>query len=383
MLYSMKHILLSVVISSFVFMPGAVIRATHQAPCGHITAVSPVVNLSSNTPQENGPYALLRWGQEAAVTIGSDVSANPAGVEVSLARSPSPLEDRGAATISPAAAVHDCASPTGAAFSINADTASALAPNFKGVSVPADTNGLYFFDVLVAGEPVDRIFPVTFIEERRAGTLIRSEGFAEVFVINEGKRKHIGNPAIFEGHAFRWEDVVTVTQKEEFAYRLDTSGITSLFTGDGGDTWFVFEDKWLYQDTADARTLFPDLVPRAVERIASALRRGELMRVQGDAKVYAVTERNTKRHILTEEVFDAYGYQWEDVIVVPEGWVAFYADNVLIRGAGENKVYKLEGGQKRWIQTPEAFTALEFEWDAVATVNQAELAAWPTGPDMK
>lgn len=103
------------------------------------------------------------------------------------------------------------------------------------------------------------------------------------------------------------------------------------------------------------------------------------MRATNDPKVYYVTESGMKRHIPNIEVFNSYGNKWEDVIVLPLTNVSSYPDNILIKLESDPKVYKLENGQKRWIQTAEAFNRLKFNWSKIAPVNSVELNFYPTG----
>jgi len=60
-----------------------------------------------------------------------------------------------------------------------------------------------------------------------------------------------------------------------------------------------------------------------------------------------------------------------------------YPDNNLIKQEGDNKVYKLESGQKRWIKTAEAFNRLKYDWNKVAPVNSTEVNVYPTGTEIE
>jgi hypothetical protein len=111
--------------------------------------------------------------------------------------------------------------------------------------------------------------------------------------------------------------------------------------------------------------------------------RVKLLRAEGDSKVYYLTEKGYKRHIPTAEVFNSYGNRWEDVVIVSSAEINSYPNSDLIRLIGGTKVYKLENGRKRWIKTAEAFNRLRFDWDNIAPCNQTELNVYPVGNDIE
>ena len=112
-------------------------------------------------------------------------------------------------------------------------------------------------------------------------------------------------------------------------------------------------------------------------------RRAALLRAKNDPKVYYITEAGKKRWVPTAEVFNSYNNKWQDIIEV-EGLELDAISNVkLIRKINDPKVYKLENGQKRWIETYEAFSRNNFKMEEVAPVNQTELNTWPEGEGVK
>lgn len=112
---------------------------------------------------------------------------------------------------------------------------------------------------------------------------------------------------------------------------------------------------------------------------APQYQRVKLMRAEGDAKVYYITEGGLKRHISNAETFISYGNKWSDVATVKSFELPDIPDNILIKEEGKPEVYKLENGTKRWIKTAETFTRLGFKWNEIAPVNNTELNSYSLG----
>ena len=109
-----------------------------------------------------------------------------------------------------------------------------------------------------------------------------------------------------------------------------------------------------------------------------------LIRYEGDPKVYVV-ENGQKRWIQTAEDFNSLGYKWTDVKIAPSGET--YPDGTvmkipsassavaLIRYEGDPRVYVVENNQKRWIKTAEDFTKLGYKWSDVKITPTSETYA--------
>jgi hypothetical protein len=108
-------------------------------------------------------------------------------------------------------------------------------------------------------------------------------------------------------------------------------------------------------------------------------KRTRLIKARGDARVYYITEAGKKKWIPNEKVFDSYQNHWEDIVEVDAAEVAALPSVDLIRQDQDSKVYKIEGTQRRWIQTYQAFVREGYRMEDVAPVNATELAEWPEG----
>ncbi|MEK7154012.1 MAG: hypothetical protein AAB792_00445, partial [Patescibacteria group bacterium] len=112
---------------------------------------------------------------------------------------------------------------------------------------------------------------------------------------------------------------------------------------------------------------------------APQYQRVKLMRAEGDAKVYYITEGGLKRHMANPTVFLSYGNNWSEIVMVKPFEVSAIPVNILIRQEGKPEVYKLENNTKRWIKTAETFNRLGFKWSEIAPVNSTELDNYSLG----
>lgn len=138
----------------------------------------------------------------------------------------------------------------------------------------------------------------------------------------------------------------------------------------------------LYEDLIDLRELRDKPQTPQISHMRAQIDqypRAKLLQAAGDEKVYYITESGMKRHILTADIFNSYGNQWSDIVKVTPTEINSFPDNSLIKSGGSAKVYKLENGYKRWIQTAAAFNRLKLDWNKVAPVNETELNAYPEG----
>ena len=122
------------------------------------------------------------------------------------------------------------------------------------------------------------------------------------------------------------------------------------------------------------------VVPETQVQRYSRLR---LARGGSDARVYYITESGLRRHMPNPEAFTSYGNRWENVISVGATELGAYRDVRFIHLDGDSRVYLLENGQKRWVKSAEALQRLGGRWDEIAPVNQTEFDAYPLGADIE
>ncbi|MCP2606362.1 choice-of-anchor D domain-containing protein, partial [Candidatus Aminicenantes bacterium AC-708-I09] len=176
------------------------------------------------------------------------------------------------------------------------------------------------------------------------GTLIRASGQFEVYLIHDGKKKHITNGDFLNKYyyGFDWNNVIEVAPEE----------LECFPTG---------ED-----------IVYP---PRLVT----------VTKPDGSKPVYLIFNETYKRHFTSPEVFRGLGYDWNDIINIPESELnnypddpvcpelySPYPDGTLIRKYGDTNVYVITNSKKRWITTDIVFNMLGYNWNCI--VDDTDLA---------
>ena len=170
---------------------------------------------------------------------------------------------------------------------------------------------------------------------------------------------------------------------------------------------------------------------------------GKLLRVNNTSPVYIITPDNKRLHIPSRAIMESFGFTMSSVINVSDKEIGRYTnvaalsfivksvdesvyfvegktkrpmDNTLlsspnynidkatipvvssrtlnslatssamtnlVRAYGENKVYKIENGRKRWVQSREAFTSSGFSFSNVRSVPPAYIDSVPNGSDIR
>jgi len=102
---------------------------------------------------------------------------------------------------------------------------------------------------------------------------------------------------------------------------------------------------------------------------------GALVRAKESDQVYII-QGETRRWIQSPEIFNGYDYlRWDAVREVPFSTLAWYRESFLVRVAAEAKVYEVTaGGTKRWLNmSAAAFVRSGRRWEDVFVINEKEL----------
>jgi hypothetical protein len=114
---------------------------------------------------------------------------------------------------------------------------------------------------------------------------------------------------------------------------------------------------------------------------ALVLRDGVVLKGSGP-EIY-VLENDRLRWISSMDAFMHRGLTWGDVHVVEDAFLAKFEAgaplHVLLKCAGSPHIYRLEGGEKRWIRDIDTFLAEGHVWEDVRMVDCAYLRALPDG----
>lgn len=109
---------------------------------------------------------------------------------------------------------------------------------------------------------------------------------------------------------------------------------------------------------------------------------GQLLRAQGDIKVYVLNEHGYRRHIPSPEAFNSYGFDWDAVKDIPKTEIEQYPETKLIRIAGGIEVYRTVGQEREWITNPTIFEESGFDWNAIIVVTPEDANNFNRGVDI-
>lgn len=185
----------------------------------------------------------------------------------------------------------------------------------------------------------------TLLPQHPNGALIKAKDGNSVYLLENGSKRPIANPSVFEARGYKWNEVIEISRAE----------LNSYSTGNGIST-------------------YPD---------------GYLL-AGSDGKVYAISD-GAKRYITGPSVFAGLGFSFLDVINVSSVQLALYSDGVnlstsvthpdgtLIKTATGGTIYIIDNGVKRPIESVAVFDANSYKWNLVADVTQSVLDSYTTG----
>ncbi len=237
----------------------------------------------------------------------------------------------------------------------------------------------------------------------RDGILIKGSS-ATVYVIENGQKRGIASPDVFNAYDYKWGNILSVTDTEIEAVPTGSVLKLQIPYPDGtllkgsSDTVYVLEGgkkrgvisakafltqyKW-----NDIIHVSNRVLQGFSDGPAKVFRDGTLIK-GSSASVYVVSN-GQKRGISSSSVLHGLGWDWDDVLdvtdteinAVPNGPVLSSAqthpDGTLLKGSSDT-VYVLEGGKKRGIISEKAFLT-QYKWREIVNVSNAKLAQYPNG----
>lgn len=110
-----------------------------------------------------------------------------------------------------------------------------------------------------------------------------------------------------------------------------------------------------------------------------------LIKAKNSPAVYMV-EDEVKKPILSAEVFEENGLDWNEIETVdedelgsyPEGEPLNYPDGTLVKGSG-SAVYVIGDGRKKPVKSVNAFLGLGYKWGQIKNIRDAELEKYEDG----
>jgi hypothetical protein len=157
-----------------------------------------------------------------------------------------------------------------------------------------------------------------------------------VYVVRGGGRFHVPSPAEFTANAYSWANIA-------------------------------------------------EMQADSLRHVATWPANGTLIHERSSPAVH-VTYGGVPIHIPNPGVFSALGFDWSKVNAIPDGSLAglrkFFLDRTLLREQNDPKVYVAENGRLRHVPSIEAFDAHGFVWESVNVVPDGALASVPKGPPL-
>ncbi len=234
------------------------------------------------------------------------------------------------------------------------------------------------------------------------GTLIRALGQRTVYLVEDGKRRKISNPRIFETQ-FRWENILPTDEYTVSTYPLGAGVKYADGTLLKGSTSSIYVMSNEQKRKIGSPTIFGKLGYRK-ERIltvsddllaaypnglgvnsSSVHPDGSLVRGVGSSAIYLV-EAGKKRKVPNPAIFNTNFVRGDYILSVSSTKVAGYPkDTAITHGGGAvikgtaTTIYLISDGQKCHIKSPAAFHDLGFSSESIITVKDAHLDLYPTG----
>lgn len=111
---------------------------------------------------------------------------------------------------------------------------------------------------------------------------------------------------------------------------------------------------------------------------------GQVIKLQNDPTVYIVNSNGTKRGFINAAAFLSYGYQWGDILLVPQDQLAGLPETKVVKLQGDPTVYQFNPDKTRQaIASESAYLQLGYKWSDIVEINATELAGYQVGPIIK
>lgn len=239
------------------------------------------------------------------------------------------------------------------------------------------------------------------------GTLVTAGG--AVYVIEDGKKRLVVSPAIFEDQGYEWDDIISVSQAELQKYQDGASANVytdgNLLKGSDGKVYIISDGTKRYItgpavfdglgykwgnviNVSDAHLA---LYTAGTDVSSSATRPDGDTVKKSDGNLYTVID-GALRHIPTPVYFERGGGDWNKVISISDAefngatkgddLTNVLPDGALLKGS-DNKVYVVVDGTKRYFSGPDIFEALGYSWSNLITTTTSDLGLYTDGSDMQ
>ncbi len=218
-----------------------------------------------------------------------------------------------------------------------------------------------------------------------------------VYKIEQGKLKKITSATLFNLLKLSWSKIEKLNENDFKSYL--TEGIVSYpnETIIKGNSPTVYEIENGQKKPITSLTLFNtknyswnNVLQSSDEELTNyntaspvAYPDGTLV-AAGAPEVYVIKE-GIKKVFTSAFLFENLGYKWSDILHISNDELAIYnnggymkyADGTLLKAVDGYKVYILENGQKKWIQTAAEFAAGKYNWANIRLTSSSDLDVYP------
>ena len=235
------------------------------------------------------------------------------------------------------------------------------------------------------------------IAKRPNHKLVKGKSGNKVYLLEDDMKRWIPSEAVFEGQELDWDEILVLEDVEMETYP-DGDHVTypdgTIIKGSGADVFVVSEERVrpVKSEKAFERLGYEwdKIVPVADEDLekfkvgtdlveTSDYPEGTLMQAEGTKGVYLI-EGGKKKPITSSKVFNERRYDWDRVVKTAPVKVdsyetstaVTYPDGTAIKGT-DNKVYVIDKGEAKHVETEEDFTSGGLEWDKVVPVDDSEI----------
>lgn len=235
------------------------------------------------------------------------------------------------------------------------------------------------------------------------GALVKATGGSSIFLLQNGKKRGIVSPQIFDAWGYKWNKVIAISQTELDTYAngdliatypdgtlLKNNSDSKVYLISGGKKRLIpspifFEDmgyKW--SSVIGAASSHLDLYTAGAEVKSSKLHlNGTLVKAEGGNSVYLI-EAGKKRPISSAAIFETNGYRWSEIVTVKRSELEMYSNgaavgtypNGTLLKDPDGKVYVVTNSKISHITNPEVFEKLGYKWNNLISVSSAHIALY-------
>ena len=237
------------------------------------------------------------------------------------------------------------------------------------------------------------------------GSLLRFIGSPMIYLIDGGKKRQLDVTANqFAKLGFDWAKVISVTSGDLSLY---PDGLPIIFATDKGlisdsagrvyliengkKRWITSENlfKTLGYVWKNVKKKTADQAAQILDGPFVSYPSGTLVKASGPT-VYLV-DNGQKREFLSWQSFNSLGYKMNKVLTIDDNELALYPtgpfvpykDKTIVRQQNEPTVYQIFGGKKLAFISAEQFLSLGYQWKDILTISADELARYESGGDVK